>query len=200
MGLFRKKKTEGLIKYYDLIDWWETSFSEEQKKYIISKYIPMGMIESNLVKGKITSQNVNASYFLSNLSAWFNTKKDREIALAMVQKSEELFDEKIAISDLHFHFLHMIKFFYKDREHSKSYEKSKLYCRRQIEISEKAKKDFLNEFDSNLPSHTGYKQLAIILEKEGKISKAIDLSKKAKNEGWTDDWDKRIEKLEKKLK
>ena len=50
-----------------------------------------------------------------------------------------------------------------------------------------------------LPSHTGYKQLAIILEKEGDIKGAIKLSKQALKQGWTDDYEKRIERLSKKL-
>jgi hypothetical protein len=50
-----------------------------------------------------------------------------------------------------------------------------------------------------LPSHTGYKQLAIILEKEGDIKGAIKLSKQALEQGWTDDYKKRIERLNKKL-
>ncbi len=54
--------------------------------------------------------------------------------------------------------------------------------------------------DATLPSHVGYKQLAIILEKEKKYDKAIALCNQAKREGWNDDWDKRIERCEKKLK
>lgn len=50
-----------------------------------------------------------------------------------------------------------------------------------------------------LPSHTGYKQLAIILEKEGNIEGALKLSKQALKQGWTDNYEKRIDKLNQKL-
>lgn len=50
-----------------------------------------------------------------------------------------------------------------------------------------------------LPSHTGYKELAIILEKEGNIEGALKLSKQALKQGWTDNYEKRIDKLNQKL-
>ncbi|MFB2728713.1 hypothetical protein ACE02H_14735 [Shewanella mangrovisoli] len=50
-----------------------------------------------------------------------------------------------------------------------------------------------------MPSHVGYKQLAIILEKEGDLQGALALSQKALEQGWTGDFDKRIEKLTAKL-
>ncbi len=50
------------------------------------------------------------------------------------------------------------------------------------------------------PVHVGYKQLCIIYEKLGKYNEAIELAEKAKSEKWSEDWDKRIEKLKKKTK
>ncbi|MGX2954397.1 hypothetical protein ACWAU3_17530 [Shewanella sp. JL219SE-S6] len=50
-----------------------------------------------------------------------------------------------------------------------------------------------------MPSHIGYKQLAIILEKEGELESALELTEKALKQGWTNDSDKRITKLTVKL-
>lgn len=50
------------------------------------------------------------------------------------------------------------------------------------------------------PVHTGYKQLCIIYEKMGLYKEAIDLAEQAKAQKWSDDWDKRIDKLKKKIK
>jgi DNA invertase Pin-like site-specific DNA recombinase len=50
-----------------------------------------------------------------------------------------------------------------------------------------------------LPSHVGYKQLAIILEKRGQFDEAIKVAKQAKSQGWNGDWDKRIARCESKL-
>ncbi len=50
-----------------------------------------------------------------------------------------------------------------------------------------------------LPSHHGYKQLAIILEKQGDFQGARTLCEQAKAQGWKGDWDARIARLNKKL-
>lgn len=47
--------------------------------------------------------------------------------------------------------------------------------------------------------YESYKQLAIILEKEGNIEGALKLSKQALKQGWTDNYEKRIDKLNQKL-
>lgn len=52
----------------------------------------------------------------------------------------------------------------------------------------------------NLPSHEGYRQLAIIREKRGQYSEAIELCEQAKAQGWAGDWDDRIKRNQKKAK
>lgn len=49
-----------------------------------------------------------------------------------------------------------------------------------------------------LPSHHGYKQLAIILEKRGDYVAACALSEQAREQGWKGDWDARIARLNKR--
>jgi tetratricopeptide (TPR) repeat protein len=53
-------------------------------------------------------------------------------------------------------------------------------------------------FDT-LPSHYGFKQLAIILQKRGDFNQALSLCEQAKAQGWKGDWDKRIARLKKQL-
>jgi len=51
-----------------------------------------------------------------------------------------------------------------------------------------------------LPTHIGYKQLAIIYEKQKKFDEALKITKKALAEGWNiEDCNNRIEKLNKKI-
>jgi hypothetical protein len=50
-----------------------------------------------------------------------------------------------------------------------------------------------------LPEHLGYNQLCIICEKQGFYDEVINIAGQAKAEGWTGDWDGRIEKAKKKL-
>ena len=59
------------------------------------------------------------------------------------------------------------------------------------------------EFDcikmSHPPTHAGYTQLCIIRAQEERWEEVLSLATQAKTEGWTGDWDKRIEKARKKL-
>lgn len=51
----------------------------------------------------------------------------------------------------------------------------------------------------SLPSHYGFKQLAIILQKRGDLDDALTVCHEAKAQGWKGDWDKRIARLSKQI-
>lgn len=192
--------TKGLIGFYGLESWWETTFTMEEKKFIIEKYQPLG-ISGNILTEDNHSSNQVDFIWLAQISTWFHTLTVLNICEKFVLKAEELFDStKVEIMDLHFYYYEMMQFFYKKRDVPKYYEKAKEYCKRQIEISEQVKKAWRDEYPRDkLPSHPGYKQLCIIYDKEKDYKSALALAKKAKKEGWTDDWVKRIEKLKSKL-
>jgi hypothetical protein len=65
-------------------------------------------------------------------------------------------------------------------------------------IIHKSPDDFVM-IPGKLGEHTGYKQLCIIRAKEENWQEVIRLAEQAKSEGWAGDWDKRIEKAQKKL-
>ncbi|HBD94211.1 MAG: hypothetical protein A2015_10100 [Spirochaetes bacterium GWF1_31_7] len=189
-----KKKIEGLIGHFQLTDWWFSTFDKNEMSYIVKKY---GI---NLIEGNNFILNRSSCYYLANLSTWFLTTKDIEIARKFIYKAEELYDSDISINDKHFYYLFLIEFYYKDRENNNSYIKAIEYCKKQIEISKEASIYFKNEQPScNLPRHIGFEQLAIIYEKEKKISESLELCQIAYNEGWSGDWEKRIEKLKKRI-
>lgn len=54
------------------------------------------------------------------------------------------------------------------------------------------------ELGQPLPAHKGFQQLAIIKDKQGDHRQALNLSKQAKEEGWEGDWDKRIERYQRR--
>ncbi|MDZ7702928.1 MAG: hypothetical protein U5L04_00405 [Trueperaceae bacterium] len=90
--------------------------------------------------------------------------------------------------------------YYKDRGDEASLGKAIEACHQQIALSEEAKDAFLLGYeDSPLPSHVGYRRLAIILEKQKKYQEAIDLCICAKEQGWSGDWEKRIERCRARL-
>lgn len=50
-----------------------------------------------------------------------------------------------------------------------------------------------------LPSHHGFKQLAIILQKRGDLDDALAVCREAKAQDWNGDWDERIARLSKQI-
>lgn len=89
---------------------------------------------------------------------------------------------------MHFCYLNCIKVHYRNYR-NRDNEPDALgqaieYCKKQIAISKKSKIAFLKDKDFGfLPSHTGYKQLAILYEKQKEYQNALYLTKKALKEG-----------------
>ena len=107
--------------------------------------------------------------------------------------------------DVHLELMFDIEASYKERDTDpQAIQKTIDYCGAQISIAEEAKKSWLKECsdiggDRSLPTHKGYEQLCIIFEKQKKFDEVIKLATQAKEQGWNGDWDKRIERCNKKL-
>ena len=133
--------------------------------------------------------------FLRELSFCVKRKGGRSTIDKINKKIEELIPhENLAIVDIHFYFMGQIGYYYSGRDLKQEfYEKMIYYCKKQIEIAPMAAKAF-SEMGSDgfIPSHTGYKRLAIILEKEKKYEEAIYYCKLALSQGWNGDWESRI--------
>jgi len=100
--------------------------------------------------------------------------------------------------DRHFLYQTKMEIYYRNRDVDDSALTSAIEaCKQQIALSTKAKQAFLKQW-GQLPSHVGYKQLCIIMEKQKNYDEVIRLASEAKMQGWTGDWDKRIEKCAKK--
>lgn len=169
----------------------------------------MGSGQDILLKANIVywddeeGRDINGSVikFLWILAGWFDNKKDRRLAIRILKKAEELLNDEIPIMDIHFLYGQLVIVHYSNRLiDPKSFNKSIKACEQQIEIASQVAKAFKEELvDGFMPSHRGYKQLAIIKEKEKKYQAVIDLCTKAQKEGWRGDWEHRIERCRKKL-
>jgi hypothetical protein len=63
----KKPKVEGLIAYYDLTDWWLSSFTEDERTLIDERYQPMSMPPHTLTQGQRTS-SLPTTEFLNALA------------------------------------------------------------------------------------------------------------------------------------
>jgi tetratricopeptide (TPR) repeat protein len=202
-GLFNKKKLiKGEIGYFGLQDWWLSTFSQEERNHIEEIFKPLGGDPNDkpLTEGDITWTSQTAAGLLGSLAGWFNNPRDREIAKKIIQKADKLASQGTAVLDHHFALQQKMEIYYRERETSPGAMETAIQaCREQIALAPQAAQAFQKEYPGEiLPAHAGYSQLRIILEKQGKFDEAIELCEQAKQQGWSSNWDKQIETLNKK--
>lgn len=91
MEAINNQKVEGEILFHDLVDWWLTSFTEDERKYIDDRYQPMGRPPHTLTQGKYLKregETLDTGIFLNGLSTWFRNKTD----VSVLQRVEEKID------------------------------------------------------------------------------------------------------------
>jgi len=192
------KPPAGLIKYFGLTDWWLRTFTEEERKRIVSTFQPLGASPDSLVVGDITQASGTPAGLLSALAGWFRKREDKSIAFRIIEKAEELAPQADVL-DRHFLYQAKIQTYYPFRdEHDIALRRAIEACEQQIKMSSEAAAAFREKYPGELPAHVGYQQLAIIREKQGDFESAINLSQKACEEGWSGDWKNRIERCKKK--
>lgn len=199
--LFWKKKVGGEIAYYGLTDWWLNSFSDQERQIIRKTYTPM-LKQHSLDEGNIVSSSQSVLSFLGTLAEWFKKPELYTIGKKILLEGEKHYVSSRDTLDRHFFCLSAIRVYYTNRDNDpEALEKAIYYCKEQIKLAPKAKKEFLKESASgSLPAHTGYKQLAIIYEKQKRYAEALSITEEAFSEGWNpDDCSKRISKLRTKL-
>lgn len=198
-----KPKIGGQIGYFGLTDWWLSTFTEAERKYIESVYKPMGYHPNAkpLTEGTIHSTTQTATGLLGGLGGWFKKTEDRSIAKRILAKAESIGRHGSDVLDLHFVYQTMIQSAYRARDvEPGAIEEAITACEKQIALAPKAARAFKKEFPSSpLPAHVGYTQLAIIRENQKNYAEAIRLAKQADRQGWNGDWDKRIARCERKL-
>lgn len=202
MGIFDifkiKPKVNGIIKYLNLEDWWLNELNDEEREIILSTYLPMGS-DHSIIEGEIYSSSQTQLHFFWGLIGWFNKPDLRHIAYKLISKAETLIDNNSAPLDVHFLYGTKLEVCYKDRDlRPNGLELAIKACEQQIENAPAAATAFKQQYGGDLPAHKGFYQLAIVLEKQKRYSEAIALCEKAKLQGWASDWDKRIERCNKR--
>jgi hypothetical protein len=196
-------RSEGEFGYFGLYDWWISTFSAEEREYIVRCHQPLttSPTAATLTTGHILSTTQTPAGFLQCLASWFNKPSDSDIGLRMLQKAEALAFKNGNVLDLHFTYLEFIKINYRMREEDPSFLLATIdACRKQIALAPKAALAFKAEpWLKQLPEHTGFKQLSIILTKQGSYQEALGLCIEAQKQDWAGTWDSRIKRLESSL-
>ncbi|WP_302782624.1 hypothetical protein [Clostridium saudiense] len=200
MKKFKSNKIGGDIAYHKLEEWWLNDFTEAERNIIREIYKPYGAGDDFLIdKGEIYKSSSTPLHFLYGLIGGFTSYENFSIGERILKKAESIISDEDYILNIYFTYQEGIKLYYNNREKiDGALDKAIEYCEKQISVSNKAKDAFLVNHDI-LPSHLGYKQLAIIYEKQGELLKALEIAKKDFADGWNEDAERRIQRLEKKI-
>ena len=175
---------KGLIGYYNLTDWWLSTFTAEER---------------NEIQARPGSTTGRAESSLMSLGIEFIQSKDFGIAERLIAKATEV--GGASILDRHFHYQQMAQAYYRHRnDDPEALALAIDACEKQILLGPEAAKTFLAEDPEDyLPTHHGFQQLAIIREREKDYGEAIRLCREAMAQGWGGDWEKRIVRCENRL-
>jgi hypothetical protein len=175
---------EGLIGYYNLTDWWLSTFTAEER---------------NEIQARPGSTTGRAESSLMSLGIEFIQSKDFGIAERLIAKATEV--GGASLLDKHFHYQQMAQAYYRHRnDDPEALALAIDACEKQILLGPEAAKAFLAEDPEDfLPAHHGFQQLAIIQEREKNYTEAIGLCREAIAQGWGGDWEKRITRCENRL-
>ncbi|WP_142785195.1 hypothetical protein [Changchengzhania lutea] len=107
-GKFRQAKTKGLIKYFNLIDFWK-SLSLEQQNYLRNKFNSgLGVNPKSLTDIDIKSSNQSKLSFLTIFLQSPKVDSDEILYSKIIEQSESTISECKKILDIHFYLQHII--------------------------------------------------------------------------------------------
>lgn len=187
LGFFRREPHQD--------DWWRNAFSPEERRRIEEVFHPLGGISAeSLARSDDPSS-------LANLAGYLRTEALRHLGYRILDRAEALLTSSTPTLSQHFYLGSRGNFYYRWRDiDERALEQSISAYERQIFMARKALKAFKTGPGEGLvPGHAGYRQLRIIREKQGDYTAALQLCEQAKQEGWPDDWDKHIARINKNI-
>ena len=187
----------GEIAYHKLVEWWRDSLSETDRKRILEIFHPLGSAKDALTEGKIVSSSESTLAFLSSLAGWFKKDGDRAIGYKILQQAERYVQVTRSVLDIHFFYQECIEMHYRDNLVEEHLIEAERACRNQISMAKRSARAFKRDGLKQLPEHLGYRQLSIILEARMAYKEALEIARQAKSEGWSGDWETKIERYSK---
>ncbi|MEP3629227.1 MAG: hypothetical protein ABJN04_04405 [Hyphomicrobiales bacterium] len=190
MFSFFKKKKSAVSS-----SWWHESLTPEEQIIIGNAFQPLGNISAESI---IASANPSA---IGSLVGHLKKEAIRHLGYRLLEYADTFISEHVPILSVHFYWAARGEFYYRWRNHDDfALEQAVKSFQRQIGLSENAIRAFTQDKQwGSLPAHAGYRQLRIIEEKRGNLILARNLCEEAKSQGWADNWDHHIARIDKKL-
>ena len=205
----RKQEVKGEIGFLKIEDWWSNTLTEDERGFLLDNVKYLGSDKSaryHLIEADIVSSSLTVLKFANSMLTYVKSNEELELAKKLVDIAikNTVVDDENAF-DMHLLLGNMGDVYYKNKNKDNNLSNAIEFYKKQIAISTAAASAWKKECKiiggtpGRMPSHRGYTQMAIILEKQKYYREAYKLCKKANNEEWTGDWDKRIERLHRKL-
>jgi hypothetical protein len=175
--------------------WWQSALSSKEQETIEGAFQPLGNISAEAL---VASGNPSS---IGNLVGHLKQEALRQLGYKLLDHADSLVTEDVSVLDLHFYWGARGGFYYRWRDYDGfALEEAAQSFQRQIGLAENAVRVFKEDKAWGfIPAHAGYRQLRIIEEKRGNLTLARALCEQAKLQGWADDWDKNIARLNKKI-
>lgn len=102
MNLWRRPQKDdmkigGAIGYYELTDWWFSSFNEEERRYIDQCFQPWGERPHSLTQGNVNYSRKSLAIHLSDVARYLRRPEDLYLVRRILGKAEQ---EAIAQADI----------------------------------------------------------------------------------------------------
>lgn len=192
----------GAIGYFQLTDWWLTTFAPAERERIEALYHPAGAAQHRpLTQGQQRPLANTAADLLAALATWLYRPVDRPLARRILAKAGELAVREGRTLELHFTYQVMIQIYYRDRHDPAALMVAIEACKKMIALAPQAAQSFAEEFPKRpLPRHYGFNLLSLLRERERDYSAAIQLCEMALAQGWAGEWQRRIDTCRVKLR
>lgn len=193
---------EGAIGYFDLADWWLTTFSAHERERMEWLYHPHGVTQPcPLTHGREAPVANTAADLLASLATWLYRPQDRPLARRVLAKAGERAVRDGRILELHYTYQVMIQIYYRDRQDPAALQVAIEACGKMIALAPQAAVAFHDAYPGQpLPRHYGYHLLTMIRERQQEYRDAIHLARVALSQGWDGDWPRRLETYKLKLR
>lgn len=190
LSFLRRKKSNPALP-----TWWQSALTSDEQRQIEAAFQPLG----NMTAESLVASNDPGA--IGNLVGHLKKEPLRHLGYKLLGHADTLVTENVPVLTLHFYWAARGEFYYRWRDVDDfALEEAVVSFQRQIGLSENALRVFVEGKQWGfVPAHAGFRQLRIIEEKRGNLTLARALCEQAKAQGWADDWDKNIARIDKKI-
>ena len=177
----------GLLGYFNLSDWFDSSFSKSERNLMRDNFQAIGIRYSDLIEGDSKMPSNSSVWLLTTVAGNFIRKKEMQnICVKFLIKAESMIDQKKSYSDLHFLYLIFNKVYKAQKNTNKVLE----YSKKMIAISEYVNNEFIKQFGKNDVAHQGFIDYLDFLEETNNENEILKIEEKARRENWKGPWNR----------